>query len=97
MDREQRNLYTANGNAYHRAGGRRRYNAMRRRRADRRRAEIGAWLAGNPAALFCRGLSVALAAAFVLHRTTAWRDLECILRGGLTVNYLCGDELLYSV
>ena len=64
-----------------RAGGRRRYNAMRRRKADARRVAIAEVLDGlGLVALFARrGLSVRLAAALGVHRTTVWRDLQRIL------------------
>jgi len=60
-----------------RAGGRRRYNAMRQRRAWRRRAAIDKWLCDHPwAGFFPRGLPAALAPAFGVHPTTIWRDLH---------------------
>ena len=96
MDRLRWSMYTAD--AHRRASGRRRYNAMRRRRADERRAAILAVVAANPvAALLGRGLTVSLAAAYGVHRTTIWRDLQAVLYGGRVVNYVCDGELLYSV
>lgn len=64
-----------------RASGRRRYNAMRRERAETRREAMAEAIdALGPAAwFFRRGLAVILGAAFGVHRTTAWRDIQRIL------------------
>jgi len=81
-----------------RAGGRRRYNAMRRRRAETRREAIAELLIGNlTVAYFTRGLPGALAKVFGVHPTTIWRDLQLILYGGRTIDCYRGDEFLYSV
>ncbi len=81
-----------------RAGGRRRYNAMRQRRAWQRREAIAKWLCKHPwAGLRPRGLPAALAPAFGVHPTTIWRDLQFILYGGSTCNYWRGDDFLFSV
>jgi len=49
-------------------------------------------------ALMHRGASLALAAAFGVHRTTAWRDLRRLLGGGLEHHFTGADgELLFTV
>ena len=81
-----------------RAGGRRRYNAMRRRRAKARRGAISEWLAENPTALFFnRGLPGALGRVFGVHPSTIWRDLQEILYGGQIYNFRRDGELLFTI
>ena len=78
MEREEWSKLTSSEEVFRRAGGRRRYNAMRQRRAEARRQEIARVL-GPMALLSPHGLSVALARAFGVSRQTAWRDLQGIL------------------
>lgn len=60
--------------AYCRAGGRRRYNAERQRRADQRRVIVAGMLWQL---LFRkRGLIGALARHLGVHRSTIWRDVK---------------------
>ncbi len=81
-----------------RAGGRRRYNAQRRKRAEARQAAIDRWLCEHPAAgFFPRGLPAYLAPAFGVHPSTIWRDLQLILWRGSRTAYYCQGELLYTV
>ena len=83
-----------------RAGGRRRYNAMRRRKAEARRAAISERLGVNGLclALMYRGATVALAAAFGVHRTTAWRDLQAITGMGPMIEFVGREgETLFTV
>ena len=85
--------------AWRRAGGRRRYNAIRRRRADARRAAMGRALDNmGPAILFSRHLAPSFARAFGVHRTTAWRDLWLVTWGGRQTDYVNREgETVYSV
>ena len=49
-------------------------------------------------ALMHRGMAAALAAAFGVHRTTAWRDLKRIVGSGIEHNFHGpDDELLFTV
>jgi hypothetical protein len=49
-------------------------------------------------ALMYRGAPLALAAAFRVHRTTAWRDLRRLLGGGIEHHFTGADgELLFTV
>ena len=97
MKREEWSKLTSSEEVFCRAGGRRRYNAMRQRRAEARREAMARalsptdWL--NP-----RGLSVALARAFGVSRQTAWRDLQQIFYGYREYNFVSPDgELLFTV
>ena len=82
-----------------RAGGRRRYNAIRQRCAEQRRAAMAEVV--NPMGVFAllnRGLAPALARAFGVSRQTAWRDLQYILYGGQIYIFSDADgELLFTV
>ena len=98
MNRREWGSWTDGGTVMRRAGGRRRYNAMRRRRAEARREAIDRWLGEHPGAVFFpRGVPRLLAPAFGVHPSTIWRDLQFILYGGRTYNYWRGDEFLFSV
>ncbi len=98
MKRYEWSSWTDAEAAKRRAGGRRRYNAMRRKGAETRRAAIAAWLDDNPEAMFfSRGLPGMLAPVFSVHPTTIWRDLQFLLYGGRTTNYWRDDEFLFSV
>jgi hypothetical protein len=49
-------------------------------------------------ALMHRGASLALAAAFGVHRTTAWRDLKWLIGSWTEYNFVGPDgELLFTV
>ncbi len=98
MKRYEWSSWTDANAAKRRAGGRRRYNAQRRRLAWERRAAIAAWLDDNSEAmLFSRGLPGTLAPVFGVHPTTIWRDLQFLLYGGRTTNYWRDGEFLFSV
>ena len=98
MKRDAWGSWTDRGTVERRAGGRARYNAMRRRQAEARRSAIAQWLCEQPwAGIFSRGLPAALAPAFGVHPTTIWRDLQLILYGGRTFNYYREGEFLFSV
>lgn len=82
MNRRDWGSWAAKDAVIRRAGGRRRYNAQRRQQAEERRARILAWMGEQESLvpfLLARGLAAPLAAAFGVHRTTAWRDLKLIL------------------
>ncbi len=69
-----------------RAGGRRRYNAERRRAADERRQAMAEALdrLGIMGWKYTRYLAGAFAEAFGVSRTTAWRDLKYIMGAGIS-------------
>ena len=96
MRRYEWNQWTSRETTFRRAGGRRRFNAMRRRRADQRRAAIvnalGAAILFPP-----RGLISALAARFGVHRSTISRDLRLMLFGGRVYSIYSGEELVWTV
>jgi hypothetical protein len=98
MERYQWTCATDRQSAHRRAGGRRRYNAMRKRQAEARREAMAEALAEmGAAALLTRGLAPSFARAFGVSRQTAWRDLQYILYGGRTYNFWRGDELLFPL
>jgi len=73
---------------------------MRRMQAEARRAAMTRALGRNGLsfALMHRGMTIALAAAFGVHRTTAWRDLKRIVGSGTEYNFHGpDDELLFTV
>lgn len=73
---------------------------MRQMQAEARRAAMTNALGLNGLffALMHRGMTVALAAAFGVHRTTAWRDLKRIVGSGIEYNFHGPDgELLFTV
>ena len=81
-----------------RAGGRRRYNAMRQRRAKARRAAMDEVVGEIGVAAFVTpGLAPALARAFGVSRQTAWRDLQQILYGPREHNFYGNGELLFTI
>jgi hypothetical protein len=74
----------SSGEAYRRAGGRRRYNAARRRHKQLRRAQVLALTVGVDCSLW--GLQSALAERLGVSRSTVCRDFAAIRdagRGGL--------------
>ena len=93
MKPEKWSKLTSSEKVFRRAGGRRRYNAMRQRRAEARRQEMARVL-GPMALLDPHGLSVALARAFGVSRQTAWRDLQRIL-GGREYEFYSNGELQF--
>lgn len=77
---------TDSASVYKRAGGRRRYNAMRQRKAETRRDTIARmfraeWL------LHLRGIAPQLAVMLGVSRQTAWRDLQAVLFGPREYRY----------
>ena len=81
-----------------RAGGRRRHNAERQRRAWERRQAIAEWLAENPAWWwFPRGVPGLLAPAFGVHPSTIWRDLQVLLYPPAACRCYSNGELLFTV
>ena len=81
-----------------RAGGRKRYNSERRRKADTRREALAEVISRNPLMpLMVRGSITALAGAFGVSPSTISRDLQYILFGGSVYNFVSNGELLYSV
>ena len=65
--------------AYHRAGGRRRYNAERARERIRRRDRVAAIAVELGPRFFTRGAQAEIARRLGVHRSTVCRDLEEIL------------------
>ena len=81
-----------------RAGGRKRYNAERRRKADARREALAEVISRNPLMpLMVRGSITALAGAFGVSPSTISRDLQWVLFGGSVVNFVSDGKLVYSV
>lgn len=82
-----------------RAGGRRRYDAMRRRKAEARRKSMAEVLArGGVFHLGQHGLSSAVASAYGVHRATIRRDLSRVLGGGVCHNFTgADDEVLFTI
>src|SRR5690349_13236417 len=69
--------------AYRRAGGRRRWNAQRRRVRDERRARIAELVLASErpcVATFRQGWATQLARRFGVHPTTIGRDFEAVRR-----------------
>ena len=98
MNRYEWGSWTAKATAHKRAGGRRRYNAERQRRAWERRAAIDEWLCEHPwAAFFPRGLPALLAPAFGVHPSTIWRDLQCILYPPREHDFYHNGELMFTI
>lgn len=79
---------TGSHEAYRRAGGRRKYNAYRRRRADQRLiplaqliAPLGEWeVALKYRKPLPRPLLPALSKSLGVHRSTVWRDFQRLRR-----------------
>ena len=82
-----------------RAGGRRRYNAMRKREADFRRKKI-MYIAGqqpNPCVLIMSGsFKSYLANILGVHRTTIWRDVQRLMFPSICDFYDNG-EFVYRI
>ena len=99
MKRYEWSSWTDAQTAQRRAGGRRRYNAMRQRQAEARRAAIlkGLEDMGLEPRFLPRGLTAFFAKAFGVHRTTIWRDLQRILYPPRECNFWQGDKLLFTV
>jgi hypothetical protein len=74
--------------AYRRAGGRRRFNAVRRFIQGRRRAEV-ARLLNCKGTLFRRGIQTELARELNVSRSTICRDVAYLIRLGWPCPY-CG-------
>ena len=83
MDHSAWNRRTTPEEAHRRVGGRNRYNAMRKRKAEARRRAIAKWLDEQPpeVAFFGRGLPDLLAPILGVSRSQVWRDLQLILWG----------------
>lgn len=75
MNRSEWGSITDSQAVCRRAGGRRRYNAMRRRKAEARREKM-AEMFTPLGCLVLPGLAVTCARIFGVHRSTAWRDLQ---------------------
>lgn len=92
------NNWTDPETAKRRAGGRKRYNAKRRRKADARREALAELISDFPLGpLVFRGSITSLAGAFGVSPSTISRDLHWILFGGSVVNYYSNGEWVYSV
>ena len=99
MKRYEWNFWTDNGSAGRRAGGRRRYNAQRRRQVEARREALVAALGGCVwLPLIRRGAITALAQSFGVSPSTISRDLQYLMFGG-KVYHFCqpGGELSFSL
>ena len=85
--------------AKRRAGGRRRYNAMRRRRVDARRLVVAEAVARMGwFAYMARGLRTSLAAQLGVSPSTISRDLRYLLFGGTEYTFHNPEgEFLFSV
>ena len=98
MKRYEWNSWTNPEAVKHRAGGRKRYNAQRRKRADARREALAEVISRNPLMpLVVRGSITALAGAFGVSPSTISRDLRYIVFGGSVCNFTSNGELLYTV
>ena len=65
---------------YHRASGRRAYNALRRDQAEIRRIEICEYLEDHPGVMLARGRQRQLAAHFGVSNSTMCRDMRVVTR-----------------
>ena len=98
MNRGEWAGWTGKATVHKRAGGRRRYNAQRRRRAEARRAAIDEWLGEHPAAMFFPGgLPGLLAPAFGVHPSTIWRDLQVLLRPARQYSFYGKGKLFFTL
>ena len=95
MRRYEWNNWTDPETAKRRAGGRKRYNAQRQRKAEQRREIISEWLNKNPMAFFFpRGVHGLLAPLFGVHPSTIWRDLQYIIFPPREYRLFCNGELV---
>ena len=98
MERYEWSSWTDGDSAKRRAGGRKRYNSQRRKRADARREALTKTISKCPLMpLRFRGSITALAGAFGVSPSTISRDLRYILFGGIVYNFCPNGELVYSV
>ena len=77
--------YAPDDVVYRRAGGRRRYNAVRQANADRRRLRLVEMMAAYSAAggnIYDRGVRKRWAEALGVHKSTITRDIHRLLRRG---------------
>ena len=96
MNRSEWRRTTDKQTLHKRAGGRCRYNAMRRRKAEARRAKMAEMFTPLQC-LLSRGLAVTCARIFGVHRSTAWRDLQQMFLPPQT-NFVDSEgHLLYTV
>ena len=84
--------------AYRFVGGRRRYNAARRRAADARREAIAAFILQHPMmSLLPRRHATTLARLFGVHPTTIGRDFQRVIYPPRELAYYANGELVFTV
>jgi len=95
MNRDEWGSWTDKEAIKRRAGGRRRYDAQRRRRLEARRDAVAEVV--SRCVILPRGALTTLAWRFGVSPATISRDLRLILYGGQRYDYWSGDRFLFSV
>ena len=98
MKRYEWRNWTDGKSVKRRAGGRKRYNAQRRKLADARRKALAEVISRNPLMpLMVPGSVTMLARAFGVSPSTISRDLQYLIFGGSTYLFYIGGEFAHSV